>query len=132
VAAERRVLLVEDEDVLRTLLCRLLERAGCAVTCAGDGDEALRLFDAGSPFDVAVLDVGVPPAGAAAALRALRARRADLAAVLISGSGPDEEVRALLRDGRSAFLAKPFAPEELTRALAALGTLGALGAGRCR
>jgi CheY-like chemotaxis protein len=120
VPAERRVLVVEDEDVLRTLLCRVLERAGCRVASARDGDEALRLFDEAPGFDAAVLDVGVPPAGAAATLRALRTRRAGLAAVLISGSGPDDEVRALLRDGRSAFLAKPFAPEELTRALAAL------------
>jgi CheY-like chemotaxis protein len=120
-APERRVLLVEDEDVLRALLCRVLERAGCAVTSARDGDEALRLFEAGPAFDAAVLDVGAPPAGAAATLRALRARCADLAAVLISGSGPDGEVAALLRDGRSAFLSKPFHPDELPRALAALG-----------
>jgi CheY-like chemotaxis protein len=121
VPAERRVLVVEDEDVLRTLLCRVLERAGCTVAGARDGDEALRVFDEADGFDAAVLDVGVPPAGAAVTLRALRARRPDLAAVLISGSGPDDEVRALLREGRSAFLGKPFAPQELARALASLG-----------
>jgi CheY-like chemotaxis protein len=99
----------------------VLERAGCDVTSARDGDEALRLFDAGPGFDAAVLDLGAPPEGAAATLRALRARCHDLVAVLISGSGPDAEVEALLRDGRSAFLAKPFKPEDLPRALAALG-----------
>jgi len=119
--ADARVLLVEDDEALRTLLRRVLERAGCAVESARDGAEALRVFDDGARFAAAVLDVGVPPEGALPTLRALRARSAGLAAILISGSPPDDEVRTLLRDGRSAFLSKPFAPADLTRALAALG-----------
>lgn len=116
------MLLVEDDDVLRALLRRVLERAGCTVAGARDGDEALRLFDGAPGFDAAVLDVGVPPAGAVAALRALRARCPDLPAVLISGSGPDDEVSALLREGRSTFLGKPFPPDALARALEGLAT----------
>jgi len=118
VATAPSVLVVDDEEILLSLLTRLLERSGCRVTCARDADEAQRLFKADpSRFDVAILDLGVPPRGALNALRALRALRPDLGAVLMSGSGPDEPVRAELRGGRSAFVAKPFAPADLARAL---------------
>jgi two-component system response regulator RegA len=114
-----RVLVVDDEEILLTLMTRLLERAGCAVACARDADEALRLFSAEpARFDVAILDVGVPPRGAMVALRALRALRPDLGAILMSGSGPDPELREALRQGRNAFVAKPFSPGDLHRALA--------------
>jgi DNA-binding NtrC family response regulator len=118
-AAAPSVLVVDDEEILLTLLRRLLERAGWRVACARDGDEALRLLSAEpARFDVAILDVGVPPRGALAVLQALRAVRPDLAAVLTSGTGPDARVREALRDGRSAFVGKPFSPDDLDRALA--------------
>jgi CheY-like chemotaxis protein len=105
-AAAPSVLVVDDEEILLTLLRRLLERAGWRVACARDGDEALRLLSAEpARFAVAILDVGVPPRGALAALRALRALRPDLGAVLTSGTGPDPHVREALREGRSAFVA---------------------------
>jgi DNA-binding NtrC family response regulator len=117
-AAAPSVLVVDDEEILLSLLTRVLERDGWGVATARDGEEALRLFSAEpGRFDVAILDVGVPPRGALAALRALRALRPDLGAILTSGSGPDPSVREELRDARSAFVAKPFAPGDLTRAL---------------
>jgi CheY-like chemotaxis protein len=117
-AAAPSVLVVDDEEILLALLSRVLERAGFRVACARDSDEALRLLRAEpARFDVAILDVGVPPRGALAALRALRALRPDLGAIFTSGSGPDRHVREALRDRRAAFVAKPFAPGELARAL---------------
>jgi DNA-binding NtrC family response regulator len=117
-AAAPSVLVVDDEEILLSLLTRVLERDGWGVATARDGEEALRLFSAEpARFDVAILDVGVPPRGALAALRALRALRPDLGAILTSGSGPDSSVREELRDARSAFVAKPFAPGDLARAL---------------
>jgi CheY-like chemotaxis protein len=119
-AAARSVLVVDDEEILLNLLTRVLQRAGCRVACARDGDEAVRLLEAEPEgFDVAILDLGVPPRGALTALRALRAVRPDIGAILTSGSGPGAEVREALReDGRSTFVGKPFAPADLTRALA--------------
>jgi CheY-like chemotaxis protein len=119
-AAAPSVLVVDDEEILLNLLTRVLQRAGCRVACARDGEEAVRLLEAEpGAFDVAILDLGVPPRGALIALRALRALRPDLGAILTSGSGPDADVREALRDDeRSTFVAKPFAPADLTRALA--------------
>lgn len=116
------VLVVDDEEILLGLLKRVLEQAGCLVACARDGDEALALLRAEpGRFDVAILDLGVPPRGALSALRALRTLRPDLGAILTSGVGPDADVREALRDGRSVFVGKPFAPADLTRALAQVG-----------
>jgi CheY-like chemotaxis protein len=118
-AAAPSVLVVDDEEILLSLLTRVLQRAGCRVACARDGDEAVRLLEAEPQgFDVAILDLGVPPRGALTALRALRALRPSIGAIFTSGSGPDADVREALRDGRSTFVGKPFAPADLTRALA--------------
>jgi DNA-binding response OmpR family regulator len=113
------VLVVDDEEILLRLMTRILERVGCTVACARDGAEARRLFDADPErFEVAILDVSVPPEGGLSVLRALRARRPGLAAILTSGTGPDAEVRDFLRGGGGIFVGKPFAPAELSRALA--------------
>ena len=88
------------------------------MACARDGDEALRLFRAEpTAYEVAILDLGVPPRGALPALRALRALRPDLGAVLMSGTWPDAPVREELRDARSTVVGKPFAPADLARAV---------------
>lgn len=113
-----RVLVAEDEEVLLNLLIRMLEKAGCRAVGARDADDALARFRAArEPFDVVVLDLGLPPRGALPALRALRALRPELGVVLTSGSGPDAAVREALREPRTVFVAKPFAPAELERAL---------------
>lgn len=112
-----RVLVVEDEEVLLNLLTRMLEKAGCRVAGARDADDALARFRR-EPCDVVVLDLGVPPRGALPVLRALRALRPDLGAVLTSGRGPDAAVREALREAHTVFVAKPFAPAELERAVA--------------
>jgi two-component system cell cycle sensor histidine kinase/response regulator CckA len=118
VASAPSVLVVDDEEILLRLLRRVLERAGCRVTCARDADEAVRVF-ASRPggFEAAILDVGVPPRGALSALQELRALQPDLRAILTSGSGPDADVCRALREGRCSFVAKPFSPDDLTRAL---------------
>src|SRR5919112_4262585 len=54
-----RILVVDDEDYVRELLADILEREGCEVVLAGEGREALTLFDA-QGFDAVFTDVGLP------------------------------------------------------------------------
>jgi two-component system cell cycle sensor histidine kinase/response regulator CckA len=112
------VLVADDEHVLLGLMGRILERAGYRVLSALDGDEALRLFrsDPG-PLAAAVLDVTLPPGGGLATLREMRAERPDLGIVLTSGATLDAETREILHACGGAFVAKPFSPSALTRAL---------------
>jgi PAS domain S-box-containing protein len=81
----RRVLLVDDEDVVRETLAASLEEAGFAVLAAGSGAEALALLDAGEAVDALVTDLAMPGIGGLAVIREAHARRPDLPAVLLTG-----------------------------------------------
>lgn len=115
-----QLLLVEDEESLRTLLARFLDRAGYAVLAAACGEEALRAFASGpAGFQAAVLDLSLPDMSGETLLARLREHRADLAIVVCSGTARSEE--EFTRGGAPArFLQKPFLPVRLIETLTAL------------
>jgi PAS domain S-box-containing protein len=103
----RRVLLVDDEDVVREVLVASLDDAGFAVLAAANGAEALALLDAGEPVDVLVSDLSMPGMGGLALIREAQVRRPGLPSVLLTGyageaahlavSGPPPGSFSLLR-----------------------------------
>jgi CheY-like chemotaxis protein len=111
-----RVLVAEDDEVLRELVRDGLVAAGAEVCLAGDGMAAVDAVAAGFSPAVAVLDVRMPRLGGIAALAALRRRIPDLPAVLMTGYAGEShaEVRAVVA---SRLLAKPFAIDELLAAV---------------
>ena len=115
----RGVLVADDEPLLRRLIDRVLRDRGFDVTTVGDGDAAVERIAApdGDRFAVVVVDVGMPPRGGAPALEAMLARNPDLGVIVISGVSPDPALRESLTAWGAVFLAKPFAPEELIRAV---------------
>jgi two-component system NtrC family response regulator len=115
----RAVLVADDEPLLRRLIDRVLRDRGFEVTTVGDGDAAVERITAsdGDRFAVAVVDVGMPPHGGAPALEAMLARNPNLGVIVISGVSPDPALRESLTAWGAVFLAKPFAPEELVRAV---------------
>ena len=115
----RGVLVADDEPLLRRLIDRVLRERGFEVTTVGDGDAAVERIAApdGDRFAVVVVDVGMPPRGGAPALEAMLARNPDLGVIVISGVSPDPALRESLTAWGAVFLAKPFAPEELIRAV---------------
>jgi len=114
------VLLAEDEDGVREVVGRMLERLGFRVLSAEDGVAALEALDRSDGAMTAVLlDVSMPRMGGAETLRRIRARRPDLPIVLMSGY-TEQEVAAKLLEGNhgaTAFLQKPFLPEDLAGVL---------------
>ena len=117
----RRLLLVEDEEVVRTIAGDVLGDLGYQVTTAVDGIDAIeRVRAATVPFDVVILDLVMPRMGGSEALPALRAHAPDLPVLLWSGYSAGHDVEALLGDGRTAFIAKPVSHAALEKALAAL------------
>jgi CheY-like chemotaxis protein len=113
-----RVLVVDDEDVVRATAERALERAGCApVLC--DGGPAAVAFLRAHPgaADVAVVDLGMPGMDGLDTFRALRALDPALPVVIASGYGRDGRAQAVLDEGAVEFLQKPWTLEALAAAI---------------
>ena len=113
-----RILIVEDEPQLRGLLRLYLERAGYAVSDAGDGTAALAAF-AANRADLVILDLMLPGMQGEAVLEALR-EAGDVPILITSAKRSDAERIAGLRLGADDYLAKPFNPHELTARVAAI------------
>ncbi len=113
-----RILIVEDEPQLRGLLRLYLERAGYAVTDAGDGASALAAF-AADGADLVVLDLMLPGMQGEAVLEGLR-EAADVPILITSAKRSDAERIAGLHLGADDYLAKPFNPHELTARVGAI------------
>lgn len=110
-----RVLLVEDQIQLRTVLTKVLRRAGAEVVTASNGEEAIRLAQDSLP-DVLVSDVVMPLVSGSELVRSLRAIHPDLAIVLMSGYAGEEILPKETLAGIT-FLDKPFAVDVLVQAI---------------
>jgi PAS domain S-box-containing protein len=107
-----RVLVVDDEPLVRDVVCRMLDDVGYAAVCAADGPTALALL-AEQPVDAVVLDLSMPGMSGHDVLSAIRADRPALPVVVVSGQDRDRAQAS----GASGFLAKPFHFDELIAAL---------------
>jgi PAS domain S-box-containing protein len=117
------VLVVEDEEGVREVVSRMIERLGFRVITAHDGVEALERFDTHDGAIAAVLlDVSMPRMGGEGVLREIRERRPDMPVLLMSGYTEQEVASKLLADAGDAtgFLQKPFLPHDLSNALRTL------------
>jgi signal transduction histidine kinase/ActR/RegA family two-component response regulator len=112
------VLFVDDEDVIRRMGKRMLERFGYRVLVARDGQEALEIVRrAGSDIDLCVVDRIMPRMDGAETLRRLKQERPGIKALLTSGmAGADQEERSK-REGFCGFLPKPFQIDQFLHAI---------------
>ena len=95
----------------------MLENAGFRVVVAGDGMEALDLWDETPGIDVLVSDIVMPGMGGDALAARLAASSPGLAVVLMSGYTTEEPVGGLGTGAAPHFLQKPFAPAALVAAV---------------
>lgn len=116
----KRILLVEDQPLVRKAVRGALEDAGFSVVEAGDGEEGLSAARRDS-FDLAIVDIWMPRVDGIEFLKQVRAIHADLPVIVISGGGPDAplEVKAHLAQAHGAHevLFKPFEDDELMAAV---------------
>ncbi len=112
------VLLVEDEETVRSLAREVLVRRGYRVIEARDGVEALELLEDGAAgVALVVSDLIMPRMGGVELGRRLRDRRPVLPLLLMSGYADGAGVQALREEAGRQFLRKPFTPEALARAV---------------
>ena len=114
----RRVLLVEDEELLRQALDRTLSEAGFVVTAAESAEKALGRLDNGELPDLLVSDVSLPGMAGPELALLLRERAPDLPVLLMSGYAAHPLPAGLV--GRAAMIDKPFPTRELLAQIAAL------------
>ncbi|MEM1372192.1 MAG: response regulator, partial [Pseudomonadota bacterium] len=108
-----RVLLVEDEEAVRSFAVRALTRQGYEVLEAGDGVEALDVVAReGGAVDIVVSDVVMPEMDGPTMLKELRKTNPDLKIIFVSGY-PNEAFQQALGEETFAFLPKPFSLPQL-------------------
>lgn len=108
---EPHLLIVDDDERIRTLLQKFLSRHGFLVTSARDAAHARRIL-AGLDFDLIVMDVMMPGETGIALTRSLR-ETSQTPILLLTAKGETEDRIAGLEAGADDYLAKPFEPKEL-------------------
>jgi two-component system OmpR family response regulator len=121
-----RILIAEDDSILADGLSRSLRQSGYAVDAVHDGlaaDSAL----AAQPFDLLILDIGLPKINGTEVLRRLRARNSHMPVLILTAADSVEQRVKGLDLGADDYMAKPFALSELEARVRALTRRGAGG-----
>jgi len=114
-----RILIIEDEVSLRGLVLARLTRDGYRCEATGDGGEGLYLASE-YPFDVALVDLGLPNLSGIEIIRRLRAAGSRLPILVLTARGRWQDKVEGLEAGADDYLAKPFEMDELVARLRAL------------
>ena len=113
-----RVLVVDDDDMVRRTLASALARFGFDVSTANDGVPALRIAEVATP-DLVVVDYHMPTGGLVV-VRSLKQRHGSAIYVAVLTGEDDPTTRQICREaGADCVLPKPISPNELRRVLTA-------------
>ena len=113
--AKARILIVDDEEVVRLAFERILSGDHSVVESASCGTEALRRMDEES-FDVVLLDLRMPEMDGLTVLRNIKQRHPDSEVVVITGYPELETAKQSVALGAYDYLAKPVGPEDVIQA----------------
>ncbi len=114
-----RLLLVEDEDMVRAVAERALTRAGYEVVTCSDGEEGLAQIEQGERFDLIVSDVVMPGMDGPTMARGIRKLKPQLPVLFMSGYA-EEQLRKDIDIPNMHFLPKPFSVQEISEKVAAV------------
>jgi DNA-binding NtrC family response regulator len=110
---QRRLLLVDDEETVRSSLRHVLEADGYTIAEAGDGSTALTLLQS-QPFDVVISDQMMPGLSGVDFLKLVRVRHPQIVRIMLTGDpDPDTTVRSINESEVYRFLRKPWNNRDL-------------------
>ena len=111
-----RVLIVDDEQIMRESLTAWLEDDGFDVTTFGEGIKALQYVE-DNPVEVAVLDIKMPGMDGITLLKKILEVRQDLPIVMITAHATVENAVQSMKEGAYDYIMKPFPPEKLSNVI---------------
>ena len=114
--SEAKVLVVDDEEVIRDVCSQILEAEGYSVTTATSGKEALSAVSENS-LDIIVTDIMMPDMSGLELLEVIKSTNLDVCTVVITGLGTFDMATQSDRLGAREFVVKPFTPDELSEAV---------------
>lgn len=114
-----RILLIEDEDTLRQQLAATIAAAGFVVEMSADGEDGL-YQGTEYPFDLAVVDIGLPKMSGIDVIKAWRKAGKDFPVLILTARGRWQEKVEGLEAGADDYMVKPFSEEELLARMRAL------------
>jgi len=115
VNAKAKILVVDDEEVVRRAFVRSLSGQQCSVEVAWNGEDALLAME-GQPFDVVLLDQRMPGMDGMAVLRTIKEKWPESEVIMITGYPALESAKQAVMLGAYDYLAKPVGPDEVMNA----------------
>ncbi|MBG9447462.1 histidine kinase [Cytobacillus firmus] len=111
----KKILIAEDEEILRMLIADTLEEGDFEVDEAEDGEEALKLLEK-KQFDLVILDYMMPGLTGLDVIRKIRGEQAlnkEVKILMLSAKSQQNEQEEVLKAGADYFMVKPFSPLQL-------------------
>jgi PAS domain S-box-containing protein len=113
-----RILIIDDEASVRTLLAAIIERQGYSVITAADGAQAIDIFEQeGDQIDLVILDLTMPVMSGEETFRELHLIRPNIPVLLSSGFNESEAVQRFSGKGLAGFVQKPYTARQITQGI---------------
>jgi DNA-binding NtrC family response regulator len=109
-----KILVVDDEEVVRLALARVLSSEHCRVEAAWSGADALREMERHS-FDVVLLDLRMPGMDGMSVLKAIKEKWPEIEVIVVTGYPSLETAKEAIRYGAYDYLAKPVEPDTMIK-----------------
>lgn len=117
----KKILVAEDEDVIRDFVVINLRRSGYDVVDVPNGDEAIRVFDQNNGnFDICLLDIMMPGKDGFTVCKEIRKRSSTVGIIMLSAKSQEMDKVGALMFGADDYVTKPFGPAELVARVDAL------------
>ena len=114
--SEEKVLVVDDEEVIRDVCSQILAAEGYEVATAASGKQAMHMLSEVN-YDAVVTDIMMPDMSGLELLEVLRSTNLDVCMIVITGLGTFDMATQSDRLGAREFVVKPFTPDELSEAV---------------
>lgn len=122
-----RILIAEDDEVLADGLCNSMRHSGYAVDCVKDGLSAKLILSGEQPFDLVILDLGLPRLDGFSVLRSLRDNNRQVPVIILTARDEEGDRVKGLDLGADDYMIKPFSLPELEARVRALIRRGQCG-----